>query len=207
MPEIAVWFVTGAVILFAITARIQYPKIVRYRYFFYSFVLALASAGFYLDFRDLWGDPHQEWQITVLLGSSLIVLGWIFTNEMAIHNSRKQHTINLITQLVTSSQRVRDMRTIRRSLPNRTKLTPTVFNYTDEAHPLAQAIDRELNFLEFIAIGINSGDLEDRMAKRMLAGMMIFFVTQVRDYIDFWRARDSETWEDACGLVDRWNER
>ncbi|HKX09042.1 MAG TPA: DUF4760 domain-containing protein [Stellaceae bacterium] len=205
MPETAIWFLVIVVLLFATTARVQYPRLVKLRYFFYALVLALASAGFYLDFRDLWGDPHQEWQITVLLGSSLIVLGWIFTNEMAIYNSRKQHTISLITQLVTSGQRVRDMKTIRKSLPRRAPVTQTAFDYTDEAHPLAQAIDRELNFLEFIAIGVNSGDLEETMTKKMLSGVVIFFVGQVRDYIDFWRRRDRETWQELCALYDRWN--
>jgi hypothetical protein len=204
MPETVPWFVVGAIVLLAFTAHVQYPKVVKPRYFFYLLVLALASAGFYIDFRDLWGNRNQEWQITILLGSSLIVMGWVFTNEMAIQNSRKQHTISLITQLVTSSQRVRDMKTIRKSLPNRAAVSPAVFNYTDEAHHLAQAIDRELNFFEFIAIGINSGDLEEKMARRMLRGMVTFFVGQVRDYIDFWRRRDSETWEDVCALYERW---
>src|ERR1041384_1452855 len=108
MPDTAVWFGAAAVLLIAVVARVQYPAVVKRRFFFYALVFVLAAAGFYLDFRDLWGDPRQEWQITILLGSSLIVLGWIFTNEMAIHTSRKQHTINLITQFVTSDQRIKD---------------------------------------------------------------------------------------------------
>ncbi len=134
MPQTALWFALAIIGLFAIVASIQYPAVVKRRYFFYCLVLALAGTGFYVDFRDLWGDPHQEWQITILLGSSLIVLGWIFTNEMAIHSSRKQHTINLITQFVTSDQRVKDKETIRKHLPNRIALAPTLFNYVDENH-------------------------------------------------------------------------
>ena len=204
MPATAFWFLIGIACLFAITAHLQYPRFVRRRYFFYAVVAALSAGGFHIDLRDLWGDPDKEWQITVFLGSNLIVLGWIFTNEIALSNSRKQHTITLITNFVTNGQRILDKQKIREFLPRGTRVSRTILNYDDENAALAQAIDRELNFFEFIAIGIMSGDLEERMAKRMLSGVLLGFIEQVRDYIDYWRGFDSETWADVCALCERW---
>jgi hypothetical protein len=204
MLTTAHWFLIGIIVLFAIVARVQYPRFVRRRYFFYALVAIVSAIGFYIDLHDLWGDPDKEWQITIFLGSNLIVLGWIFTNEISLSNSRKQHTITLITTFVTSAQRVADKQEIRSRLPRAAKLTGALVNYDDENNDLIQSIDRELNFFEFIAIGVLSGDLEEAMAKRMLSGVVTGFIEQVRDYIDYWRGLDSETWENVCTLYDRW---
>jgi hypothetical protein len=203
---VGAFFAAGALVSFLLRERRapRWPPRVNARYCVYAgvSVIALVALGFDI-INNVWGDQKQ-WQITIFLGSMLIAAGWVVTNEVTIRNSRKQHTINLITTLMTNQKRIEDKEKIREKLPRSQRLNRTILDYDAENDPLAQAIDRELNFYEFIAIGLATGDLDENIARRMLDGLLTNCVWQVEDYILHWRSKNKTTWEDVSELYKRW---
>ncbi len=79
----------------------------RLRYYIYGVVLVVASLVSALLIAEAapdhpyrlksWLHPTDLWHAAPFLGSLLITIGWIVTSETAIRNSRKQHTISMIT--------------------------------------------------------------------------------------------------------------
>ncbi len=179
---------------------------IRARYCLYSLVGLVALLGIAYDFYDIFHASGQTWQVTTFPGAVLVATGWIVTNELALRNSRRQHTINLVTTLMTNERRIQDKEKIRSKLPRGKHLNRTILDYDNENDLLAQAIDRELNFYEFLAIGIFNADLDERMAKRMLRGLVVGFVEQVEDYILYWQSKDRETWADVYALHKKWQQ-
>lgn len=147
-------------------------------------------------------------QVMSFAGAMLVAAGWMVTNEVAIRNSRRQHTITLISDYMIRRERLEDKRTIRRYVPKSNISVSTVggFSYADETHELAIAIDRELNFFEFVAVGLENGDLDPKISYETIRGILCPFIKQVRPYIDHWQTLDSEIWEHATALADRWDE-
>jgi hypothetical protein len=132
------------------------------------------------------------------------MIGWIVTNEVSILNSRRQHTINIVIEFMHNPQRVKDKEVIREFLPNSSaKLTPQIAPFDQDAHRFIAAIDRELNFFEFIAAGIATGDLDPNLTRRCLRSIILNLVAQTKDYIDFWQARSPSTWEHLMRYADR----
>ena len=83
-------------------------------------------------------------------------------------------------------------------------MAPSIAPFDDENNCLTQAIDRELNFLEFTAIGIKSGDLDSYIVRHSLKSNLRSFYEQMEDYIDYWRAKDETTWENLASLYRDW---
>ena len=132
------------------------------RHYVYLGVIAVSFFTILLLVDDTLSRHDGElWRIAVFLGSVLLTVGWMVTNEIAILTNRRHHTINMITDYISGRQHIRDREVIRESLPKREdKLTPEIVDFDDENATLTQAIDRELNFFEFAAIGLESGDLD-----------------------------------------------
>jgi hypothetical protein len=126
-------------------------------------------------------------------GAMLVASGWIVTNEISIRNLRKQHTISLLSDFLIRKERLEDRKLIKKMLPKFALITTvTGVSFDDDNSDLLQAIDRELNFYEFVAVGLENGDLDPYITYSTVRGLMVGFVKQVEAYIDYWRARDAE---------------
>ena len=145
------------------------------------------------------------WHPTLFVGSALLVTGWIVTNETTNRNHRRQHTITLISDYMVDAVRLKDRIVIKRHLPRQTySLREAIVDFDEEGSALLQAVDRELNFFEFVAIGLETDDLDRGIVDRALRGNGIAYYRQMEAYIDHWRERDKTTWEHFARLYERW---
>lgn len=178
----------------------------RIRYGVYLGVGTIALAALAFDAYDITSHGYPEWQLTTFLGSIIIALGWVVTNEISLNNSRKQHTISLLTNLMNNERRIQDKAVINAILPPYgSPITASMADYEKSTDPFIQAIDRELNFYEFIAVGLDSGDLDPIISKRFLEVLVPNFVEQMTDYIEFWQKKDARIWKYVIELSKAWS--
>ena len=78
-------------------------------------------------------------------------------------------------------------------------------NFEAEDLDIGQAIDREINFFEFVAVGLETGDLDPNITERSIKSLAVNFYIQVEDYIGHWQSKDESTWEHFKNLSIRWN--
>ena len=64
--------------------------------------------------------------------------------------------------------------------------------FDDETSALLKAIDLELNFYEFVAVGAASGNLDEGLIKQSLGSQFMAFYVQVEAYMDHWRAKNDK---------------
>lgn len=139
------------------------------------------------------------------LGSLLLTLGWVVSNEISLYNARKQHTIKLLTDYMFTSTRIEDRKLIKAKLSSyKNKLTPEVVEFTSEADEFLQAVDRELNFFEFLAIGLDTGDLDPDVAKKSLLHLFCAFYEQTEAYVDYWHEEAPGTWIYLRRMYPKW---
>lgn len=176
------------------------------RYCLYAIVgIAAAVVLVLLGYESFWTKDGEAWHMSIFAGSVLLTIGWIVSTEVTINSARKRHTIDLITYYIFNPQRTDDRTLIKRYLPRHVdELNNTIVDFNDETHELTTAVDRELNFFEFLAIGINRGDLDDDLAKRCLKSIFCNFHDQVEHYIEHWRNQDNTTWEHLGPLCKKW---
>ena len=185
---------------------VAYRGIIRKRHYVYLAVAAVAYYLLYYIGRNAI-EKDELWRASIFIGTIFVTIGWIVTNEISLINSRKQHTINLITDYMINTQRIYDKRMIRRYLPAyTTKLTAGIVSFDDEAHELCEAVDRELNFFEFIAIGLETGDLDLDISTRSIKTLMCSFCRQTEDYINHWQDKEPTTWEHMVALWKKWGD-
>jgi len=178
----------------------------RRRFWLYLAVGALGATVLGALVRETAGASDQIARLAPFLGYILITIGWIVTSEVNIGNSRRQHTITLITQHAFDPQRAANRDVIKRTLPNyRTKLhADTVIDFDDETSGLLKAIDLELNFYEFLAVGVVSGNLDESLIKQSLGSQFAAFYVQVEEYVAHWRRKNDKTWRELSRMYTRW---
>jgi hypothetical protein len=179
---------------------------IRRRFWVYFAVGAIVAAFLGKLVHDTWAELDQTSRLAPFVGYILVTIGWIVTSEVNIGNSKRQHTITLITQHAFDAQRAANRDTIRLSLPRyHTKLLPSpTIDFDDESSALLKAIDLELNFYEFLAVGAASGNLDERLIRESLGSQFKAFYVQVEAYIAHWRAKNEKTWRELSLMYTRW---
>lgn len=143
------------------------------------------------------------WNVTFFIGSVLLVLGWITTSEIAVKNSKTQHTISLLTEYLFSSVHGEDIDLINDVIGSQN--FSTSHQQFDEATKLTTAINRELNFLEFVAAAYETKDIDRKLFKRYMKSTLSHRCDKYSDYINFWKARQPTIWEHLLRLNDKWS--
>jgi hypothetical protein len=179
---------------------------IRRRFWIYFSVGAAVAAFLGLLIHDTAGMSDQSSRLAPFVGYILITIGWIVTSEVNIGNSRRQHTITLITQHAFDPQRAANRDIIKQTLPSfQSKLHSTLSIYfDDETSALLKAIDLELNFYEFLAVGAATGNLDESLIKQSLGSQFMAFYVQVEAYITHWRAKNDKTWRELSLMYTRW---
>ena len=148
------------------------------------------------------------WHAAPFFGSVLITIGWIVTSEINIKNSRRQHTITLITQHAFDPKRAENRDTIRKYLPTfETPLLSSMVDFDSEANELLKAIDLELNFYEFLAVGAHRGELDEQLIRECLHTQFCKFYEQTQYYVSHWQQKgSSSTWSHLSKMYLRWSQ-
>jgi len=127
-------------------------------------LLGIEMPQFYLD--------QREW--IILLGVFGAITGWVISSIVAVRNSIRQHTMNILLQSRLSQTYVD-----RAALVHARYFHPLGIRYLteEEVHttaPEAQlaALRYVLSYLEFIAVGIRYGDLDEKLMRRTLRDLV-----------------------------------
>lgn len=170
----------------------------------YSFV------GFALENIHGKNSNQSSNVILILLGTLTAVLGWLFTNRGQDLNSRRSHSI----QTLMSSR-------LSEAYANHSNHATKVYTSLKEKHGEAynlslqdyseleqlerNAIIYQLNYFEFIAVGIRYGDLDENLIKNTLKSIIntncVFFQNIIKDK----QSKSPSLYEHLTALNKRWN--
>jgi hypothetical protein len=168
-------------------------------------IVAALSAAYQAESNS---GTSDFWRTAALFfGPTLVAIGWVVTNEVTTLNSRKQHTITLINQYFTNAQRIEDKRKIAQRLAGRLIIDPTVYDFDDHTHPFLTTVQRELNYLDFLASSILRREVDEGLLKRVLRDILLRHHDQLLPYIKHCQCRSPDTWADFSKLYDRWTSR
>lgn len=144
----------------------------------------------------------NDCKLQISMTTLFIVLGWITTSEVAFENSKRQHTISLITQYINKESL--DRRYAINEALEKTGgiliLNEELKSFDEDKNPTLRKIDAELNFYEFLAIGIKQEDIDEDLASKCLRSIFDKLYRQAFHYIDFWHKKSNfHTW---CYLIE-----
>ncbi|MGI4777492.1 MAG: DUF4760 domain-containing protein [Janthinobacterium lividum] len=158
------------------------------------------------------GLEKSQW--VVLLGVVAAVAGWIISAIVTMRNSIRQHTVTTLL-----SSRLSETYMSQTRLVNARYFSPSGGLYrltpAEVAVPSAEAqiaaLRYLLNYFEFIAVGIRYGDLDEKLLKNTLRGILCGvyeaagpLVSQRRQAPDGSTAAKSKTFEHLEWLYGRW---
>lgn len=124
--------------------------------------------------------------LTVVLGT----LGWIANVYVSQHNARRQHTMNVLLAHSLSKSFRSSMDTINRSFPKQASISATVFSDGDE--DTQSAIKYVLNYYEFIALGVDHGDLDEKIMEDAYSGIICGFYERAEPLVTALRGEDEK---------------
>jgi hypothetical protein len=177
----------------------------RLRFILYG--LVLVACGVLSYFLTVNSDSNGNlWHVAPFYGSVLITVGWVVTAELSVRNSKRQHTITLITQHTADPERIKNRDVILKHLPSyKDKLTKAIASFDDETHELTKAIDIELNFYEFLAAAVARDDVDESLLIETLRTKFLKFFEQNMDYIAHWQKDGGTTWIHITDMYRRWS--
>ena len=85
-------------------------------------------------------------------------------------------------------------------------ISPDDVDFEDTRSSLIAAIDRELNYFEFLAAGIHRQDVDERLLQDCMQDIVCAFYRQMEPYIAYWRSKNRNTWLFLTLLHSRWSE-
>lgn len=203
----------------------QVPYVIRRPSFWLGFLLlGLISFGVSLYFFEKTGVLLFRWHPQPLglekghgvavFAAFIAAIGWNVTALVTLRNSVKQHTINTLLQSRLSATYMEHVKAA-----NATFCTPNgeLIPLTKEEvkNPPAgvtfTSLGYMLNYLEFIAVGIRHGDLDEAVLKNSLRGIVCSLYCVAFELIQARRAqvqdpKQSRTYENLCWLHERWKD-
>ncbi len=112
----------------------------------------------------------------------LATLGWIVTTSIALHNSIKQHTFNVLLQSRLSDTFKKYREDFSKKYPEYPTLVCVPQKDVDdllsgtaneETKRALEGLKYLINYYEFIAAGIDSGDLDEELLKKCLRSIIV----------------------------------
>ncbi|MTD34002.1 DUF4760 domain-containing protein [Paludibacterium denitrificans] len=153
----------------------------------------------------------QSW--VTLTAAYAAVAGWITSSMVTIRNSIKQHTINTLLQTRLSAKYMENVEMLNKCFmtasgkTRKMSLELIASEDTNDKEKVA-AVRYILNYLEFIAIGIKNGDLDEMLMKSSLRSILIGvydisepFIIQRRNITN---PPNNRIFADFTWLYDRW---
>jgi hypothetical protein len=174
----------------------------------------------------LLGLNRQNWG--VVLTAAAAVIGWICTSLVSIQNSVKQHTVNSLLQSRLSATFIEKGKELDALLLQDGKRRPLTLEdckpTSDETTSKGVAAVRYmLNYYEFIAVGVRQGDLDEKLLRQTVRGIVCSLVITARSYVEESRRPELEalakcddrdvrqegprTYRNLLWLYEKWKDR
>jgi hypothetical protein len=157
------------------------------------------------------------------ISSAGILLGlgtFIYSQMVARHQSRKQHTIKILfdTRLSTEFRKILDNR--RAIYPSGTTVPHAEFvarlawsdsdvgddSLKQKQRDAVEAVRALLNYYEFISLGILTHDLDEEMLRESLRSIMSNLVRDTMDIIQTARLSNPKLFENLTIIYNRWRD-
>jgi len=179
-------------------------------------VLIFFEFGYFESYKDLEDIRKAQSANAGIVTAGVIVaaMGWMVTSMVTIRNSVKQHTINTLLQTRLSSTYMAEADQINKFFAGKGysagACAPLSVIESDEK--TLKAIDYILNFLEFMAVGIKHGDLQEMVLKDAMRGIVVTFTKITQRYIDHCRGvgpgkiERPRAYQNLLWLRDRWDD-
>ena len=203
------WLVATAVLLVGLSALLSYAadglRVVCEQF-------PESPSPRYITFATILGA------IVALLGVIAAILTFTISSRANRVAQRKQHMITILlgTRLSDQFQMINMMR--KAIYPSGETVDPTVF-YADYRAPYAparnsatcrrraaEALVSPLNYSEFLAMGLDQGDLDETMLRKTVRGIMYRLVDDAREIIASERRENDKTFEHLAALYANWRD-
>lgn len=167
-----------------------------------------AFLGFDLTSADKPGDTSNV--ILVLLGILAAVLGWLFTYRGQALTATRSHTIQTLIESRLSEVYQRQVEYATEIYTTYKKDNGVAYNLEySEFHSLdpkyKNAIFYLLNYLEFVAVGIRFGDLDENQMKNMMKSIISANFNFFNEIIKNKQQSSPTIYEHLTALNKRWN--
>ncbi len=191
-----------------------------------SALLPYAADGLRIVYQQFPENPSPRYiTFATILGAIVALIGVIaalltFTISSRANRvaQRKQHTITILLDTRLSDQ-FQIINTMRKAVyPPGETVDTTVF-YADYKAPYAparnsatcrrrgaEALVSLLNYYEFLAVGLDQGDLDETMLRKTVRGIMCRLVDDAREVIASERRKNDKTFEHLAALYADWRD-
>ncbi|KJE36651.1 hypothetical protein UF64_02935 [Thalassospira sp. HJ] len=157
--------------------------------------------------------------------ASLATIGWLSQRQVALEISRKQHTLNVLTQMrhseIFNKHRINIFSRYPHThqIPDQDvsqimdeRLNKDNYSIGDDCDkikfPLAESIIYVCNYYEFLASAIKEGDLDDALMRETLEDVFKSTYNKLSRIICTYRDSDNEAFENYYWLVEEhWNKK
>lgn len=151
--------------------------------------------------RQMFGNSPPVLKIEnwlFLIGVVSAITGWIVSSYITLRNSIKQHTINTLLQSRLSATYMQYASRINKSYfapdaPSGPVPLESLLATDDESRENLAALNYVLNYFEFLAVGIRHGDLDRKVLKHTLRGILVRLYEKCECYIKYTRGDDGKT--------------
>jgi hypothetical protein len=184
---------------------VQFSK---WRAYVYPIIIAaLAVAACALTIWVLFGSGKAEH--IVLFGAISAMTGWFISADIARRNSKKQHTMAVLTQVRISTEMNSRIKALYSVYPiGRSLSEPDTEKSEKEQTDALAAARYVLNYYEFLAVALRHGDLDHDLLKDCIRGQLCDFVDKARVVIDNHREQDpqkpSRRYSELLALYAKW---
>ena len=192
------------------------------------FAIELTLPVLQKTFNAFPSSPSKKYQtfsnisgtIVALFGVIAALLTFVLSTRSARRAQRKQHTITVLLDTRLSAEFQSTINRRRIMFPEYSDVTfeqwdsartatatnqmPAVTETPEQQRDSAAALMQLLNYYEFLAVGIKEGDLDEKMLKNTLRGIMCNLVDDTRLLICALRKKNPKLFEHLVALYDDW---
>ncbi|MEX0297229.1 DUF4760 domain-containing protein [Pseudomonas putida] len=182
------------------------------------FVVMVAT---YIVLRSDVGAEYQT-SLALFVSSSLLGAGWWVQATISTAAARKSHTVNTIMNQRNSELFNQKNDNLISVFPRKKTIHPIFSEYLMDPHnkkfkdakfppefiEAAKDLSYVLNYYEFIAVGVTSGDFDEKLAKECFVGILTGL--EKRAYLVILSAQkiqNKKTFEKIVELVDKWTDK
>lgn len=144
------------------------------------------------------------------------VFSFFYRSEETERQSRKQHTIKILFDTRLSAEFRQHLERRSWYFPEGTEVSvakfkrclkaPTKHGKPSPNRQSAEALRALLNYYEFIALGLKTGDLDEDMMKGSIRGIMCRLVADSVLVIRWYRTLDQRTFQHVTELYEKWKD-
>lgn len=149
-----------------------------------------ALVGFGHIIREHVAQPNSNATAIVGYSAALVALAGLMVHAwIAVRNSRKQHTMDVLLQTRLNPQFSKHAGKIQKTFPGQMEIASEILNQEDNKE-VKESVAWILDYYEFVSTGIIHGDLDERLMRDCICTQFCIFCYRVGEVIKAERHED-----------------